>query len=279
MAAEAAAALRAPGAPAVLRRFTHEAPAAGTEHEPSGMVCGGTQTVLLRVCSSGDRPGLEGWARGVPGHLTIDAACIRFDPADAGGACIRFSDSSGGWRYDEDIGPLDTVHIIGGGHVGRALATALAPLPLRVEIIDPRPEIPALFANDAGVQCRPLPYAEGAALIRGGADRYVVIATPGHTEDYTALRAVVDRPVRYLAVVGSRRKAGIFRARLLADGVPEDCLRRVHLPAGLPIGSRTPAEIAISIAAEIIAVRNGLAPAAEGDAARPEGIYLPVFVR
>jgi xanthine dehydrogenase accessory factor len=86
---------------------------------------------------------------------------------------------------------------------------------------------------------------------------YVVIITRGHAYDEAALRAIIDSPAGYIGMIGSRRKVRITFDHLRADGVEEALIGRVHAPIGLEIGAQTPAEIAVSILAEIIVQRKG----------------------
>jgi xanthine dehydrogenase accessory factor len=86
---------------------------------------------------------------------------------------------------------------------------------------------------------------------------YVVIVTRGHAYDLEALRVVVDSQAAYVGMIGSRRKVRTTFERLVADGVPQSLLERVHAPIGLDIGAQTPAEIAVSILAEIIWLLKG----------------------
>ncbi len=89
------------------------------------------------------------------------------------------------------------------------------------------------------------------------ATAYVVIVTRGHTHDFEAVRALAARDLRYLGLIGSRAKVARIFDALEAEGMPAECLARVHAPIGLDIGAITPAEIAISILAELIAIRHG----------------------
>ena len=86
---------------------------------------------------------------------------------------------------------------------------------------------------------------------------YVVIVTRGHTNDLEALRALAPRDLRYLGLIGSRAKVARIYDALTADRMPAETLRRVHAPIGLDIGAVTPQEIAVSILAELIAVKHG----------------------
>src|SRR5581483_8293948 len=86
---------------------------------------------------------------------------------------------------------------------------------------------------------------------------YAVVVTRGHTNDLEALRALAPRELRYLGLIGSRGKVARIYEALRADGVPAEQLARVHAPIGLDIGAVTPQEIAVSILAELIAVKHG----------------------
>jgi len=159
--------------------------------------------------------------------------------------------------YIEPSGAGDPVAIFGCGHVCRALAPALARVGFRVTVVDDRPE----WADEAGfppgvnVVCKAFDdYLQG--LDEGLEDLYVLVVTRGHKFDYSILRHFVDRNVRYLGVMASRKKAQEFLTRLEEEGVPPALAEAVHMPVGLDIGSVTPEEIAVSITGELIAVRR-----------------------
>ncbi|HEX3030689.1 MAG TPA: XdhC family protein, partial [Bacillota bacterium] len=86
---------------------------------------------------------------------------------------------------------------------------------------------------------------------------YLVIVTRGHRHDKVCLRQVVTQPAAYIGMIGSRRRVRILLDELKAEGILPEYLSRVHSPIGLAIGAETPAEIAVSILAEIVAARNG----------------------
>ena len=90
------------------------------------------------------------------------------------------------------------------------------------------------------------------------ASAFVVVVTRGHTHDLEAMRALAARDLKYLGLIGSRAKVRRIYDLLLEEGMPPECLSRVHAPIGLDIGAVTPAEIAISIMAELVAVRRGV---------------------
>jgi xanthine dehydrogenase accessory factor len=159
--------------------------------------------------------------------------------------------------YIDPIAPAPALYVIGAGHVGWHLARAAAEAGFRIHVIDDREK----FAN-----ADRFPAAENIEVddIAAWLDRaelpptaYVVIVTRGHTHDFDALRALAARDLRYLGLIGSRAKVARVFDALEAEGMPVECLARVHAPIGLDIGAITPAEIAVSILAELIAIRHG----------------------
>ncbi|MBN1419430.1 MAG: XdhC family protein, partial [Planctomycetes bacterium] len=153
--------------------------------------------------------------------------------------------------------PHPVLIIAGAGHVGEALARLAAPLGFDVTVIDDR----AAFA-------KPVRFPEASHILVGDiaetlarqsidASTYVVIVTRGHRHDASALRACLARPVRYIGMIGSRRKIGVLFRALQDEGAgTAEALARVHAPIGLAIGAVTVEEIAASIAAELVAVRR-----------------------
>ncbi len=163
-----------------------------------------------------------------------------------------------GTLYAEPLCRAGTVYIFGGGHVGRELAHILALTDFRVVVWDERRHAAAQinFPEAAGIHCGPY---DGAIqkLDPVTADDYIVIMTPGHQADYTVLRQALRTPAKYIGCIGSRKKTAAAREKLLAEGFTLEEVDRVYAPIGLPIGGETPAEIAVSVAAQMIACRSG----------------------
>jgi len=148
------------------------------------------------------------------------------------------------------------VHLFGAGHVGRCVAAALAGQPLFLTLYDERPQPEPVPGADRVIVSD---YAGALATHPPRPGGYYVIATPQHEADYLLLRAIMGGALApaYVGMVGSKGKSRGMIQRLrdeLGDAAPWDVL---HTPIGLDLGGRTPAEIAISIAAEIQAVRYG----------------------
>lgn len=144
--------------------------------------------------------------------------------------------------------------ICGAGHVSKFLADIAAKIDMRVKVIDPRPE----FANSER-----FPYAEQVICDSFDsldkyleADAYYAVITPGHADDFGCVNKIIRSSYRYLGMIGSRQKVAKTRLDLSAAGVSDEQLSTLHAPIGLPIGAASPAEIAISILAEIIEIKN-----------------------
>jgi xanthine dehydrogenase accessory factor len=146
--------------------------------------------------------------------------------------------------------------IVGGGHVGKAVADLASDLEFDVWIVDDRAEFagaerfPRAERRISGPIERVLPDLEITP------DTYCLIVTRGHNHDQEALFHVANRGARYVGLIGSRRKIKLIFDNLLAAGVSREALAQVHAPLGIDIGSQTVPEIAVSICAELVAHRN-----------------------
>jgi xanthine dehydrogenase accessory factor len=138
--------------------------------------------------------------------------------------------------------PAPTLLLIGGGHVGQPLAEMARMVGFRAHVVDVDPSRATL------------PAWEGFPVT---ADTFIAIMTGDANRDEEALRWAVDQPAAYVGMIGSRRKVRLILERLRQRGVPEERLSRVHAPIGLDLGGRSPAEIALAVLAEMVAVRYG----------------------
>ena len=166
-----------------------------------------------------------------------------------------------GGQMDVHVDPLipaPDLYIIGGGHVGWHLGRAAAEAEFRLHIIDDREKFASRERFPQADEVIVAPIGEWLHAASLPSSAYVVIVTRGHQDDLDSLRALAARDLRYLGLIGSRAKVTRIYDALLAEGLPAECLRRVHAPIGLNIGAVTPAEIAISILAQLIAVRRGV---------------------
>ena len=159
--------------------------------------------------------------------------------------------------YIEPIEPSPELYIIGAGHVGFHLARVAHEVGFRVHVVDDREKFANAdrFPHAAEVVADDIPAWLARTALPPHA--YAVIVTRGHVNDLEALRALVSRELRYLGLIGSRAKVARVYDALVADGVAAERLASVHAPIGLDIGAVTPQEIAVSILAELIAVKHG----------------------
>lgn len=159
--------------------------------------------------------------------------------------------------FIEPIEPAPAVYIIGAGHVGYYLAKFAHESGFLVNIVDDREQFAnrERFPEAAEVIVDDVPAWLAAATLPASA--YVVIVTRGHRHDLDALRSVVARDLRYVGLIGSRAKVARVYEALMAEGMDPERFTRVYAPIGLDLGAVTPQEIAVSIVAELIAVRRG----------------------
>ncbi len=159
--------------------------------------------------------------------------------------------------YVEPVMPDYQLIICGGGHISKALANVFHGLDFKITVIDDRPQ----FANKErfpgiheAVSCD---YSEISKHVKTDHYTYVVVVTRGHSGDEVCLRQLIESPAPYIAMIGSRTKWAHLRKNLIEGGIDESKVDRVYSPAGLDIGSITPEEIAVSVAAQIIQLKNG----------------------
>jgi xanthine dehydrogenase accessory factor len=233
-----------------------------------GLTCGGTATIVvepvfpdaalaaayagaLAAIAAGERRLLRtaldwtnGPAKALDGVDALDEAALDALPAIHDGTLVELVS-----------GPPRLV-VLGGGHVGGAIARVAALAGWRVTVVDDRAEFadPARHpAAHATVTCD---WHDVGATLAWDAATYAVICTRGHQHDALIADQLVRRDLRYLGMLGSRRKVALTWQLLETWGVPRDRMDLVHAPIGLAIGADTPEEIAVSVVAEMIGVRR-----------------------
>ena len=151
-----------------------------------------------------------------------------------------------------------TLLIVGAGHIALPLARLGKMCDFDVVVLDDR----ASFANKERFpmadQVIAAPFETAMQEFPLDEDTYIVLVTRGHQHDVSSLLQVLDRPSAYIGMIGSRRRVrAVFQLLEEEKGISRERFERVHSPVGLDIGSETPAEIAVSIMAEIVKVRRG----------------------
>jgi len=231
--------------------------------DQSGMICSGEQTILLYpMCPTDTAPVqqiIDALEHEQAGILVLSPNGLAFSQRPDLGQRYAFSQKSEeDWLYQEKLGCKQHLHIIGGGHCALAFARLMRTLDFHIQLYEDRPELNTFLANDS-VQGKTVvgSYSDLAQLVPEGEDQYVVVMTFGYRTDDVALRALLRKNLKFLGVLGSQKKIEKMLGDYRSEGVPPEQLARLHAPVGLPIKSQTPEEIAISIAAQLIAVKNG----------------------
>jgi xanthine dehydrogenase accessory factor len=252
----------------------------GTEAEGPDMVCGGFSQILVEPASStapyraaldlvakGERALLvkrastgettvlgekgEGSVEGIAGLSRSMAA----QALDSGRAVLLEAEG----LFLDPVLPREKLLILGGGHVGRALAAITPGLGFTVTVGDERREFLEPERFPAGVSTRLGSFSDIVEGFPFDLSTYVVIVTRGHLCDLECARAVVAKPYRYAGLMGSKRKTRLVLGQLLADGRDPAKVDALYAPVGQDIGAETPEELAVAIAGELVAVRHGAA--------------------
>jgi xanthine dehydrogenase accessory factor len=210
-----------------------------------GLICGGSMDIYVQTMRC--REAAEPYARALRAIETGEPTTLRIDYEAEGQR----------HAYEETIDPPAKLVIAGAGHVGQALARLAGDAGFSVTVIDDRADSASQERFPAAQRRIVGDIQAELARFSIDAQTYVVIVTRGHRNDGKALRAVIDSPAKYVGLIGSKRKVVTIFEDLLAQGVAMEKLLKVRAPIGLEIGAVTVPEIAISIAAELVAVRRG----------------------
>jgi len=172
----------------------------------------------------------------------------RGDPGVCGGQVTVFV---------EPVQPKPTLVVIGTGHVGKAVAFLAHWLGFRVAASDDRPDFCTPKAVPEADAFYPVPMGELPQHLEITPWTYLVLTTRGVNVDIQGLPALLDTPAAYIGIIGSQRRWATARRQMVEAGVPAEKLDRVRSPIGLELHAETPEEIAVSILAEIIMLRQG----------------------
>jgi xanthine dehydrogenase accessory factor len=157
--------------------------------------------------------------------------------------------------YSEPLVRSGRVVIFGGGHVAQELVPVLAHVGFRCVVIDDRPDFASKELFPSAAKVIQGDFTKISESIKLTPADYVVVMTRGHAHDFAVQEQVLRAELAYVGVIGSRSKSAAIKAKLAEAGVPQAAIDRIHTPIGTPIKAETPAEIAISIAGELILTR------------------------
>jgi xanthine dehydrogenase accessory factor len=220
----------------------------------TGLVCGGTMWIHIESGAGALTVGgrdlladvLAASSTGTPIGLATLLHKAGRELVPAGRLYVEQSGASGG-----------SLVVVGAGHVGLALATLARGLDYDVTVIDDRPEFASQERFPKGVEVVRADMVEALGTLSIGWNAFIVVATRGHKLDAQCLRAAIGTRARYVGLLGSKRKTILIERMLRDEGLPEERIRSVHAPVGLDLGGRTPAEIALSVVAELSMERYG----------------------
>ena len=251
--------------------------------EDLGMICGGNVTIFFRFIDSSDdrmlgicQMALEQFSEKETTWLiteltdSLDGAIGLYSeklgvtgdiPKQAVGRLsgqICTFDFEGRQFYAEQLLFSGFVYIFGGGHVSQELVPVLSHLDFRCIVFDDRQEFASRELFPDAIDVRLVELAEVKEMELITADDYIIVLTRGHSFDQAVEEQALRTPARYVGVIGSRHKKAITEKNIMEHGFTREDLDRVTAPIGLmSIKAETPAEIAVSIAAQLIAFRAG----------------------
>lgn len=248
-----------------IRKQIHDK-AAGKNQ--SGMICSGEQTILIYRIQEKDISQIEKIIAALEENLPTGQAG-KNDTLYLSPEGILFEDglpakdfefnlkSEEDWTYTEKIGYKNHLYIIGGGHCALAFSKLMSAMDFYIHLFEDRQGLNTMEANNYIHEKKIVKdYSELKTLIPSGKNNYVVVMTFGYRTDYIAVKALMNKDFKYFGLLGSKNKIKKTFSDYRKEGVSDEVLKKIHSPIGIQIKSQTPEEIAVSIAAEIIKVKN-----------------------
>jgi xanthine dehydrogenase accessory factor len=228
------------------------------DEESSGMICSGSQLIAFYPLDRSYLPLVESIAGTTHGKLVFTEAGFLFNrEVDLPGEFVVDIKDGNKWSFTEQLGHANHIYIFGAGHVSVSVSRIFRQLGFNVTVFDNRNRQLTTFKGNSFAHSKKIiDYKKAAKYVPEGDNIYVVIMTFAHKDDRRVLKRLLDKKVKYLGMMGSEEKVASIFSKLKTKGVSQKQLEWVDSPIGLPIGSQTPDEIAISIAAKIISVKN-----------------------
>lgn len=201
--------------------------------------------------------GLPVWQSGAAALLQRELAALQ--------ACTATGivELEGQRIFAERFGAVPQLVVCGGGHVAAAVVKLAKLLGLPVLAMDDREEYAAQLRTAGADTVLCAPFTQALKTVPGGAETYFVVVTRAHAFDVDCLRLILQKPAAYVGMMGSRGRAALVRRQLLEAGLNAERVEALYAPIGLSIGSQTAEEIALSILAQIVQIKNAR-PQTEG---------------
>lgn len=226
--------------------------------ESSGMICAGSQIVAFYPLDRKYLTLIETISKAENGKLVFSESGILFNrELKSSQEFISVITDDNKWSFTEQLGFKNFLYVFGAGHVSVAVSKLFAELDFHVTVFDNRDKHLTTFkSNTYAHEKKIIEYKKVSKHIPEGDNIYVVIMTFAHKSDSKILKQLISKKVRYLGMMGSDKKVASIYEKLESKGVLVEDLQKVDAPIGLQINSRTPMEIAVSIAGKIIKVKN-----------------------
>ncbi len=243
---------------AKIRKQIHDKSAGKNQ---SGMICSGEQTMVLYRVQKKDIKPIENLIfsleKNKNGALHLSPKGILFDETIPNKDFEFYFKTEEEWSYTEKTGYKNHLYIVGGGHCALAFSKLMGTMDFYIHLFDYREQLNTIEKNNYAHEKTIIKdYSEISQLIPSGENNYVVVMTFGYRTDDIAVRALMNKNFRYFGLLGSKKKSETMFADYRKEGIDEDVLKKIHSPIGIQIKSQTPEEIAVSIAAEIISIKN-----------------------
>ncbi|MGF1671781.1 MAG: XdhC family protein [Balneolaceae bacterium] len=223
----------------------------------SGMICSGEQTLVFYYLDQDFLSLINRLLNDSTLALTLDQNGIKLVDGDPKAPRYKLGEViETEWHLKEQLHFTNTAYIFGGGHVGLAMSRTMSSIGFHVVLFDDRKGLNTLKQNTYADEIQIINYEEADKYVPEGDSSYVIIMTFGYKPDEVIIRRLLGKSFKYIGMMGSQKKIETMWQKLRKDGFSEDDLEKVHAPIGIQIHSKTTDEIAISVAAEIIKMKN-----------------------
>ncbi len=221
----------------------------------SGMICSGEQYIAFYHLKENDRAWINLILDKERGTIIYTNAGVIYSNKIINHYSSEVKGSNK-WYLDEPVLHKNKVFIIGGGHVGLALSEVLSRLDFEIHLLDDRDNLNTMVENTFAHSKKVIEYNQINQYIPEGENIYVVIISFGYKTDKLIVQQLLGKQYKYLGMMGSKTKIDTLLNELRAEGIPPEHLDKLYSPIGIDIKSETTQEIAISIAAQMIKIKN-----------------------
>ncbi len=232
----------------------------GKSLDSSGMICSGKQTVIFFRLDSLHLKTVQKIISALKNHRSevLQITPDKFQFVENQLEAFKFErKGENDFLFAEKLGYKNKLFIVGGGHCALALSELASKMDFYITLFDDRPNLNTVVKNKFIHEKITIEsYEQIGNFILPGANHFVVVMTLGYKFDEIVIRKLIGRDFKYFGVLGSRAKMATLLGDLRKEGFDQKKLNQIRTPIGLQINSQTPEEIAVSIAAEIIAVKN-----------------------